>query len=361
MSWTAEIRDLRSGELEVEAELTPQSRWGHGDLTLRSAQIILHGGYSKAQWRNAIRGAEYWDRVLLFLCDGVPVSESLIVGAPAYHRRTHRVELQHIGIEKLLERRWMFGVGTSRGEGGYSPNGEFSVSGVSVAGAATRILTQAYRAPISPTWQIPAQMPAVEAGTFAKTWKHHEFQNAATMVRYLTSREDGPQLDLRPAVENGKLTRIQRVGALTGPRHDIYIDADDTIAEEVGHGELGIDTATGMHFPGKGSDAGMRVGAAFLPPSAGLARDSIFQDKTEEDVDKLVELARGRLAPRSRAVTRRPIKVKTSKINPGTLRRGGTFGLYSDDTYWEPSFQLVRIVGFEGTCTGTYTIETQEV
>lgn len=357
--WSAQIHDMQSGQFLVEAQLTPASRWGHGDLSFRTAEIILHDGLSKSEWRDVIRGVEYWDRAIVFLYDGKPVTDSIIVGAPTYNRRTHSVTIKHVGVEKLLERRWMFGVGTSQGEGGYSPTGEFSVSGVSVAGAAVRILQQAYREPISPSWPIRVQLPAVEAGSFSKTWKHHQFQNAAAMIRSLTSRADGPQMDLRPVLVNGELDRVQRVGTLAGPRLDVHIDADDTIAESVGYGEEGEETGTGMHFIGKGSDAGMRVGAAFLPPSAGLARDLISQDKTEENVARLVELARGKLEPREHAIVRRLVTAKASKINPADLRRGGTIGLYSEDRYWEPDFQLVRVVGFSGNCSGKYDIETQ--
>lgn len=356
---TAAIYDTQSGDRLVEAQLQPGSQWGHGDLTERTANLFLHSAYSKSQWRYFI--AEWYDRVLVFFHDGDPIAEGFIIDAPTYNRRTNVLTVKHVGIPKILERRWMHGVGPSTGGGGYVPAGSFSVAGVSVAGAVVEVLQRAYQDPISPAWPIPVQLPAVGSGSFTKKWMFHQFQTAAAIIRDLTLRADGPQLDLRPVISGGKLTRVQRVGTLTGPRFDVFADAEESNVAAVTFGMHGRDTATGIHMPGKGSDVGLRVGSAANPVSAGLARDSIFWNKTEENVARLSEQARGRLDPLSKTLSRWSITAKASRLNPSALRVGSIIGIYSDDNRWEPSYSQARVVGWSGSIGETYTIETQEI
>ncbi|MDJ1113242.1 hypothetical protein [Microbacterium dauci] len=354
---TAEVRETQSGDRLAEVELAPGSSWGHGDGGERRAGIILHDKYSRSQWRDLL--TRWYDRILLFLWDGVPIAEGFITDAPTYDRRRHIVTVTHSWIPTILDRRWMHGVGPSTGGGGYVPSGEFAVSGVSIAGAVVEVLQRAYLDPISAAWPIPVQLPAVGSGSFSKRWKFHQFQTAAAIIKDLTVRDDGPQMDLRPMLQAGKLTRVQRVGTLTGPTFDVFLDADESAADDAGFGMHGKATATGVHLPGKGSDEGMRVGSAANPVSAGLARDTIFWNKTEPDVGRLSAQARGRLNA-LRTMTRRPLTVKASLLSPADLRVGSIINIHSEDQLWEDTTSSVRVVGFSGGMGETYTIETVE-
>lgn len=359
MSWSTDIHDTQSGDLLSKVDYL-SGAWGRGDTTIRQTRVKLHDKYTKAQWRDLL--ASWWDRQILYCWDGGPVYAGTIIKAPSYDRKNHILTIAHVDISLVQSRRWLHGVGTSNGEGGYSPSGGFSVSGKSLQGAIVEVLDRLYKAPISPAWPLPIDLPAAGGGSFSKRWPFYNFQSGAEIIRALTEDDGGPDLDLQPKLVGGKLRWDQRIGApLTGPAFDIYADADRSAAEFVGFGMDGEKTATGIHYPGKGSEEDMRVGAAFLPPSAGLARDTIFWNKNESNVTRLVSEANGRLNGLTRAVISRPLVVKASSIDPSALRIGSLITIHSEDKYWEAAKSVCRVVGFNGGVGDTYTIELQEV
>lgn len=358
--WTSPIFDTQSGDL-VAPIVHRGGAWGRGDQTLRQTRVQLHDGFSKAQWHDIL--GKWWDRQILHCWNEQPVYAGTIVKAPTYDRINKVLTVEHVDLSLLLSRRWLHGVGTSGGEGGYSKTGGFEVSGVSLQGAIVRLLQRLYRDPISAAWPVPVDLPAAGAGSYSKRWPFYNFQNGAQIIQTLTKTDGGPDMDLQPKLVDGKLRFDQRIGTpLTGPAFDIMANAIDSAAESVGTGFDGQATATGIHYPGKGSEEDMRVGAAFLPASAGLARDSIFWDKNEANVSRLVASANGRLAGLTSAVVARPIKVKTSRIDPSQLRIGSLITIHSDDTLWEPAKSVCRVVGFNGDMmAASYTIQVQEV
>lgn len=361
--WSAEIRDTQSGALCAPVKVVGRGAWGRGDLLERTTSIQLHDKFTRDQWHEIVLGPSDngWDRTLCYLWDGKIVYAGLILDAPGYDRNSRVLTIMHNDLSVLLARRWMHGVGTSGGEGGYQRGGAFSVSGVSVAGAVNRVLRQAYVDAVAlPSWPVPVDFPAVSSGGFAKTWKFYEFQNAEAIVRSLTDRDDGPDLDLQPKLSGGLLRWDQRIGDLTGPTIEINLGAQKSAAADAGFGRYGRDTATGIHYPGKGQDEDMRVGAAFLPVSAGLARDSIFWNKTEPSVTRLVAEANGRMSGLASAVTRRPVTVKARDLDPSAVRIGSPVIIHSADKLWEPEKSTYRVVGFSGLVGETYDLELQE-
>lgn len=360
--WSAQIRETQSGALRAEPKLVGAPSWGRGDQQVRQSRIYLHDKFSKAQWHEIILGpsGKGWDRTFCYLWDEQIVYAGPILGAPAHDKHTHVLTVSHNDLSVILNRRWMHGVGTSNGEGGYQPSGAFSVSGVSVAGAVNTALRFAYRDAVPlPSWPLPIDFPAVGGGGFAKEWPFHQFQNAAAIVRDLTERDDGPQLDLQPKLVDGLLRWEQRIGTLTGPTFDVNLAAERSAAVSTSYGIHGEDTATGIHYPGNGAGEDMRVGAAFLPVSEGLARDAIFYNKNERDIPTLVSQAQGRLDGLG-PVVRRPLTVKAAMINPAQVRIGSLFHVLSDDDRWEPERETFRAVGFTSATRDTFDLELQK-
>jgi hypothetical protein len=360
VAWSLDLYDTQSGDLLAPLSAV-SGTWGRGDQTLRQTTVQLHEKFSKAKWHEMLEA--WWDRQLVHSWNGEPVYAGTLLAAPAFNRRTRALTLQHADLSLILDRRWLHGVGTSRGEGGYQKTGGFEVSGVSLQGAIVKLLEVLYRAPISPAWPVPVDLPAAGAGSFAKRWDFYNFANGEEIIRGISELDGGPQLDLQPKIVGGKLRWDQRIGnPLTGPAFDVHLDARVSAAESSSIGYLGQETATGIHYPGKGSEEDMRVGAAFLPPSAGLARDSIFWDKDEEDVDRLITGAKGRLNGLTDATVRRPLTLKAAMISPADLRIGSLLTIHSDCKVWEPAVQVCRVVGFSGPLGGqTYDVELQEV
>lgn len=360
MAWSLELYDTQTGDL-LSPMLGKSGDWGRGDQTLRQTVVRLHDKYSKVKWHELLEA--WWDRQLVHSWNGKPVYSGTLLAAPSFNRRTRALTLQHADLSLILDRRWLHGVGTSRGEGGYQKAGGFEVSGVSLQGAVVRLLDVLYRSPISAAWPIPVDLPAAGSGSFSKRWDFYNFRTGAEIVRGITDLDGGPQLDLQPKIVNGKLRFEQRIGVpLTGPAFDVHLDAKESAAVSSSIGYFGQPTATGIHYPGKGTEQDMRVGAAYLPPSAGLARDSIFWDKDEDNVDKLVAAAKGRLNGLASATTTRPLTLKAARISPADLRIGSLITIHSDCEVWEPAVQVCRVVGFSGSLGGeTYDVELQEV
>lgn len=360
MAWSLDLYDTQTGDLLSPLKAVGGD-WGRGDQTLRQTRIRLHEKFSKAKWHELLEA--WWDRQLVHSWNGKPVYAGTLLAAPSFNRRTRALTLQHADLSLILGRRWLHGVGTSRGEGGYQKTGGFEVANVSLQGAIVRVLEVLYRAPISAAWPIPVDLPAAASGTFAKRWDFYNFADGEEIIRGIAELDGGPQMDLQPKIVDGKLRFDQRIGnPLTGPAFDVHLDAKESAAESSDIGYRGQDTATGIHYPGKGTEEDMRVGAAFLPPSAGLARDSIFWDKDEDDVDKLIAGAKGRLAGLTTATTTRPLTLKAARISPADLRIGSLITVHSDCRVWEPAQQVCRVVGFSGSLGGeTYDVELQEV
>jgi hypothetical protein len=360
MAWSAAVYESQSGDLVMPVELESGS-WGRGDLTIRQSKVKLHDQFTKAQWRDAF--TEWWDRQLVYFWGENPVYTGTILKAPAYDRKNGVLTVGHNDLSLVAARRWMHGVGTSNGEGGYQPAGSFSVSNRSLQGAIVDIMQVIYKAPISPSWALPVDLPAPTSGSFSKTWPFYNFEDGETMMRKIMNSQGGPDVDMQPKIVAGKLRWDGRIGSpLTGPGFDVHLDAEESAVTASGYGLDGEDTATGMHYPGKGSERDMRVGAAFEPPSAGLARDSIFWNANESNVTRLVSEARGRLDGLKTAVVTRTLTAKTRLIDPSALRIGSMLTVYSDDKLWEPEKADCRVVGYDGSFAGeTFTIQAQEV
>lgn len=349
--WSAQIHDSQTGTRLGTVKLAVAA-WGRGDQQLRQARIMLNRRRTQPQWRNLIVGPGFWDRTLVILFAGVPIYAGLIMRAPSYDPVNKVVTVMHQDLSVLLKRRWMHGVGPSTGGGGYVPSGTFSVSGVSLRGAIRAILQRTYLDPISAAWPVPVDLPAAESGSFSKTWRFYEFQNAADMVRELVEREGGPDIDLRPYLtSDGKLRWEQRIGTprLTGPSHKIMLSAERNAAALWDVDLDGVNTTTGIHFPGKGTEQDMRVGSAAAPVSAGLARDSIFTDKTDDSVASLSAKAAGRLAVLKSPTEVWSFSVATSKISPAQLQIGSIIRAHVYRDLWVPDgYSTHRVVGFSG-------------
>lgn len=349
--WSAQIHDTQTGDRLGTVNLV-SSDWGRGDQKTRRARIKLNARRSQSSWRNLIVGPAFWDRTLVILFDGVPIYAGLIVAAPSYDFANEVVTVAHVDLSVLLGRRWMHGVGPSTGGGGYVPTGTFSVSGVSLRGAIRAILQRTYLDPISAAWPVPVDLPAAESGSFSKTWYFYEFQNAEDMVQEITDREDGPDLDLRPYLTSaGKLRWEQRIGTprLSGSTRTIMLSAPKNAATMADVNLDGVNTATGIHFPGKGSEQDMRVGSAAAPVSAGLARDTIFTDKNDDSVSSLSSKAKGRLDALTSATEQWSLNVAASKLPPTSIQPGSTIRTHTVDTLWVPGgWKNHRVIGFEG-------------
>lgn len=358
--WSTSIHDTQSGDLIIPIDYEGGA-YGRGDQAIRQTAVKLHAQFTKAQWHDIV--GKWWDRQILYCFNEQPVYSGTIVKAPRYNRRTGVLTIAHVDLSLILERRWLHGVGTSNGEGGYQKTGGFEVSGVSLQGAIVQLLQRLYKDPISPAWPVPVDLPSAGGGSFSKRWDFYNFENGEEIIRVLSESEGGPELDLQPKLVDGKLRFDQRIGTpLGGPAYEIHVDAIESDAESVGIGYDGQPTATGIHYPGKGSEEDMRVGAAFLPASAGLARDTMFSNKNESDVARLSAAARGRLAGLEHPVVSHPLTLKTARISPAEVRIGSPITIFSDDKLWEPQKSVCRVVGFNGSLGGrTFEIQVQEV
>lgn len=351
MSWSARIHDTQTGAPLAMVKLA-NGEWGRGDKVLRSSNIALNRRRTQAQWRDLIQGPAFWDRTLVILFDGIPIYAGLILDAPSWNPASSVLTVSHIDLSALLKRRWMHGVGPSTGGGGYVPTGSFSVAGVSLRGAIRAILQRTYLDPISGAWPVPVDLPAPEGGGFSKTWFFYEFQNADDMVQEIVNQENGPDIDLRPYYgSNGYLRWEQRIGAprLSGPGHTVMLAAEKNAATTWNVGLDGQETTTGIHFPGKGSEQDMRVGSAAAPVSAGLARDSIFTDKNDDNVSSLSSKAAGRLYELQTASENWQLKVATAKIAPSSVQIGSLIRVHTFEDLWVPDgWRDLRLAGFSG-------------
>lgn len=363
--WSAQIHDTQTGNRLGTVKLAA-GEWGRGDQVMRSSQIVLNRRRSQSSWRDLIVGPGFWDRTLVILFDGVPIYAGLILAAPSWRPATNILTVRHVDLSVLLGRRWMHGVGPSTGGGGYVPSGSFSVSGVSLRGALRAILQRTYLDPISAAWPVPVDLPASETGSFSKTWYFYEFQNAADMIRELVEQDGGPDIDLRPYLTSGgKLRWEQRIGTprVTGPGHKLMLSAERNAAAAWDVSLDGVDTATGIHFPGKGTERDMRVGSAAAPVSAGLARDSISTDKNDDNVASLSAKAAGRLTVLKAATEERSFTIATSKISPANVQIGSIIQSHSYGDLWMPDgYTSDRVVGFSGSYgRGTFDLKVEAV
>lgn len=358
--WGLQVNKTQSGDLVMEVD-GESGTWGRGDLTLRSTRVKLNEKFTKTQWRDTF--TEWWDRQLVYTWNGNPVMAGTILKAPTYDRVNKVLTIGHNDISLLAARRWMHGVGTSEGEGGYSPSGTFSVSNRSLQGAIVDIMQRLYLDPISPAWAIPLDLPTAGSGSFSKTWPFYNFEDGESMMRKIRESQNGPDVDMQPKFVADKLRWDGRIGTpLGGPLFEVFVDAEETAVSASDYSMDGEGTATGMHYPGKGSEKDMRVGAAYEPPSAGLARDSIHWNANESNVSRLVSQARGRLDGLKTAVVTRTLTVKTELIDPSEIRIGSPITIHSDDKVWEPSVAVCRVVGYSGSFGGKeYKIQAQEV
>lgn len=360
--WSTRVDNTQTGELVQQVEHDSIS-WGRGDQTTRTSSFILStdSGRDRDYWRAIF--AKGWDHKITHLWDDEPVYSGLIMGQPSYDRVTRTLGVSHVDPTVLTSRRWSHGVGTSNGEGGYQRDGYFEVVNKSLEGALTDVLRQAFTAPIVPAWPIAAIIGASEAGSFSKKWPHYEFENAADMALYLSERSNGPDFDMQPVMVGDECWWQLRVGTpLTGPLVELDLAAADSPVESWSRQSDDSETATGIHFPGKGSEKEMRVGAAFLSSAAGLARDSIFWNKNESNVSRLSTQAAGRLAGMTQPARQWSLEVRASKVNPASLRIGSTVRLHLwESDPWLPEQVDTRLVGFSGDDSDFYTIETVEL
>lgn len=358
--WSTRIHDTQTGNFLAHIEVSA-SPWGRGSQTLRESQVVLDDGLSQSQWRGLL--ANFWDRVLVQCWNGVPVYAGLIFAAPSYDSLNKIVTIRHGDPSYLLNRRWMHGVGPSTGGGGYVPTGTFSVSGRSLRGALVDILHQAYRAPVSGAWPIPVDLPAATSGSFSKTWYFYQFENAADMVREIVESDNGPDIDLRPYFDAaGKLRWEQRIGnpRLSGSTIEVNLTAEHD-APSVEVGVDGIKTATGIHYPGKGSEVDMRVGSAAAPVSAGLARDTLYTDKNEDSVARLSSRAAGLLSVLRSPTEQWSFTLNAMEHSPSGIQIGSTIRTYSQGDPWIPDgWKNHRVVGFSGDLSNVYDVEVQE-
>lgn len=360
--WSTQVHRTQTGTLVAEVEHTAIS-WGRGDQTTRTSRVPLNGGRDeRAYWHDVLD--REWDHRITHLWDGQPVSSGLIMGHPDYDRETRSLSVSHLDPAALIERRWSHGVGTSNGEGGYQPSGGFEVNGKSLEGALIEVLRQALVAPVVPAWPIAAIIGSSPSGGFSKRWAFHEFESASDMVSSITEQEGGPDWTLQPVKVGEEDCWWQLITGtpLTGPSFELHLDAEESAVQSWRRQSDASATATGIHYPGKGSEEDMRVGAAFLPTSAGLARDSIFWNKNESDVGRLVVQARGRLAGLTGATRQWSIEVSAHQLSPAALRLGSQIKLFLwDDDPWLPDYVLTRVVGYSGNESDFYNIEVVEV
>lgn len=363
--WSAQIHDTQTGVRLGTVKLASAS-WGRGDRQKRQARIVLNRRRTQQQWRALIQGVAFWDRTLVILFGGVPIYAGLILAAPSWNPAASVLTVRHVDLSVLLGRRWMHGVGPSTGGGGYVPTGSFSVAGVSLRGAVRAILQRTYLDAISAAWPVPVDLPALEAGGFSKTWFFYEFQHADDMVQELVNQANGPDLDLRPYLTSGgNLRWEQRIGTprLTGPAHKVMLSAEKNAAVAWDVDTDGENTTTGIHFPGKGSEQDMRVGSAAAPVSAGLARDSIFTDKNDDNVSSLSAKASGRLGALQTATEVWPISVATSKIAPSDVQIGSPIQTHTFNDLWAPNgYKSHRVVRFFGEyAADSFALELEAV
>lgn len=353
--WSAGVYATQTGAAILPLQVISAS-WGRGDSRGRRALVQLHEKFTTEQWFELL--LKFWDRMIVFFFDDEPVYAGLIINAPAFDEHTLRITLEYRDIPGLaLPTRWMHGVG------GYSPASTFSVSGVSLAGALNLVLRRAYLTAVAlPSWPYPIDFPAVETGSFQRTWPYYQYRNAYQMVEELTGMEGGPQHDLQPKRVGENIRFDQRIATtLTGPGFLINTAAEKSAAASVGYGLYGEATRTGIHFVGKGGEAAIRWGFAALPVSAGIARDDIYWDKDDPDPASLSAKARGRLAPRTGPTEQRPIIAKTSMISPAALRVGSPITILSKAKIIVPEMRTYPVVGWSGEYGAeTYTITVQE-
>ncbi len=359
--FSTQVHRTQGGSLVAEVE-HDSIAWGRGDQTTRSSRIKLTGGAdTRAYWHSVLDRA--WDHRITHLWDGQPIYSGLIMGQPSYNREARVLTVSHADPAALVSRRWPHGVGTSRGEGGYQPEGGFEVSGRSLEGALIEVLRQALVAPVVPAWPIAALIGAAPSGGFSKRWPFYEFESVDDIIAFITEQDGGPDWELDPVKvgEEDCWWQLRTGTPLSGPRIELHLDAEDSAVTSWSRESDSSQTATGVHFPGNGSEEKIQVGAAFLPASAGLARDTIFWDKNEDDVDVLSALARGRLKERTGAVRQWSLTVRASKLSPASLRVGSPATLFLwDDDPWLPESVETRVIGYSGTEDDEYEIEVIE-
>lgn len=360
--WSTEVRDTQTGEL-VQKVAYDSFSWGKGDLTTRQSVFPLpvSGGRDRAYWRSIFYRA--WDHQITHLWDGVPVTSQLIMGRPKYSRAERLLTVSHVDPGILLDRRWPHGVGTSAGEGGYYPDGVFVIENKSLEGALIEVLRRAFTAPIVPKWPIAALVPAAPSGSFSKTWPFYNFENLGDMADTIMKREDGPEWDARPVMIDDRVFWQIRVGtALGGPSFEWNLAAPDNPVTAWDWQDDDSESVTAVHYPGKGSEKKLRVGAAFLPGSAGLARDTIGTNRNEADIGKLSAEARGIRDGRANPVAQWSLTVNANRVHPADVQIGSSVRLLLwDDDPWLPPMQDTVVVGMTGTDDDEYQIEVAEV
>lgn len=358
--WSTRVDETQTGALVADVE-QGSIAWGRGDETTRTSDIIL-AGFDRTYWRGVLDKG--WDHKITHLCDGRPVYSGLIQGHPAYDRPTRTLSVSHVSPMILPSKRWPHGVGTSEGEGGYDPSGYFEVTGRTLQGALVDVLERALVAPIVPAWPIAALIPSSTPGSFSKRWPFYEFASTGDMIGYLQNIEDGPDWDMQPVMQGDEVWWQVRVGApLVGTTlFELHLDAPDSGVESWSRDSDDSETVTGIHFPGKGSEEDMRVGAAFLPGSAGLARDTIDENKNESNVDRLSAQARGLLGGLTQPTVTWTLKVSIDRIHPADIRIGSPLRLHLwDDDPWMPEKVDTTVVSYSGDESDFYTINAQEV
>jgi len=360
--WGCQVHETQSGDFM--ATLPATGTWSRGDQRLHSASVTLDRGlYNRAEWRELLGRVR--DRTIVWTWNTQPVFAGLLINPGRLNGRTNELQFQYADPSELLDGRWLFGVGTSRGEGGYKPNGKTQLLGLSRRGVVIELARIGYTdASISPAWPIPARIPAREAGPVNETFYHYNFEAIDTLMQDQVTMAGGPDIDLKPEFVGNKIRWEFRVGNpyLTGSPIDINLMAPENAVTDWFYEENGEEKLTGMHGPGMGSDEDMVVGAAFEPVSAGLAKDGIHVDKNDDNVDRRSNSVRGRLDGLKDVVKQWDVTVNARDFNPAVHSLGSIVSLNLRDHAWLPDgWNDTRVIGLSGNDSDEIQLDLETV
>lgn len=305
---------------------------------------LANDGFSRDDRRDFYRP---WVRTVVQCFDDRPVYAGLITGT-RYNRARKLLTVNHVPIEALLWRRFLFGVGW------YDPQGTIKLTNLSRRGIIRELLRIGFLEPFSPAWPMPVTLPDLEAGDQSRTFYHYDFERVGRLLQFESQDDTGPDWDTYPEFVGNTLRHVARIGTpfLTGPTFDVTLSGDSPVSNYLPE-DNGDNQGTGVFNLGFGAEQDMKVGSWALPFNAyGVSRDFTITAKTIDSIPRLNDMAKARAQATSGPRRQSPFTITADPvkgIDPADLHLGSIIRLWSQDDPWEPDgWASYRVLGFNG-------------
>lgn len=259
MAWEQHLFVTRTGALISPIDpsatrwATRQNGYGSGSTVLqtRAADVAVPpGGWSEATRPWAVSVLMCWDDVPVYAGPIVSRSVDMATGA---------LTLEHAELWRLLERRYIWGVGD------WAKDKTLVLDGRTKRGLVRSLVTRAAvdNDTASPRWPLPVVVPAPEPGPHHRTFYAYHFERPMGLVEDILGEVDGPDLAFRPRWGTSRQVEwLCEIGTpeLTGPRLDAVWGVPESPIAGLKYTEDGKDQLTGAFALGEGTEQDKIVG-----------------------------------------------------------------------------------------------------